>query len=379
MLALVPLLAGAWPSVRLLIEQHNELLQKATHELRDVTHRLSAETNAFKSEMQKVVEGSDNFKTLAIFTATERLAEKASSLTNQIEGRSIQLQRYGALSPWLPLSWAVAFLAALGVTLGHLVYQTRAPDLVRKNSRDGYVSSRRQSFREQFHDKEFDYAVNTARKAWLISDKGSRLQVGLSAALEHRDKQLSIPWESRPYIPELEDSNPPDEANEDIGELYWYSRQYIIYRLLSAMTNLIQESRSWAPNILPLRKRLTTQEMLAIQRDIKGLLYYDRVGILRHLTQLYRDSIAEDPEDFQYIIRFFFDEDYTNLAELSDRAKLDTIGDAAIIEYDSNLHKRIPAMIVSLSFYVGAGILIGILTLWQCRAVLEASGWPISR
>jgi hypothetical protein len=49
----------------------------------------------------------------------------------------------------LPRSWAYAFLAALTVTMAQVIYQLRAPEIVRRSTLDGYVRNARQDYADQ--------------------------------------------------------------------------------------------------------------------------------------------------------------------------------------------------------------------------------------
>jgi hypothetical protein len=49
----------------------------------------------------------------------------------------------------LPYSWVLAFLAALAVTLGQVIYQLRAPQIVRRSTLDDYMGNARREFRDQ--------------------------------------------------------------------------------------------------------------------------------------------------------------------------------------------------------------------------------------
>jgi hypothetical protein len=52
-------------------------------------------------------------------------------------------------SSHLPRSWAYAFLAALGVTVAQVIYQLRAPEVVRRSTLDAYVRNARQEYADQ--------------------------------------------------------------------------------------------------------------------------------------------------------------------------------------------------------------------------------------
>jgi hypothetical protein len=97
MLLAVPLLAGVWPLIRFAILQYNA-----------------------------------------------RLARLSGALGQEIP----------TLSPDLPSAWAIAFFASLAVVLGHLLYQTGAPDIVRASSLEQYEFEQLRRFHERPHSDD---------------------------------------------------------------------------------------------------------------------------------------------------------------------------------------------------------------------------------
>jgi hypothetical protein len=52
-------------------------------------------------------------------------------------------------SHYLPHSWVLAFLAALAVTLGQVIYQMRAPEVVRRSTLSEFVRQSRNDYADQ--------------------------------------------------------------------------------------------------------------------------------------------------------------------------------------------------------------------------------------
>ncbi|MEM6561095.1 MAG: hypothetical protein AAF656_05820 [Planctomycetota bacterium] len=70
----------------------------------------------------------------------------------------------------MPVTWLLAYLAALSVAVGHLVYQVAAPELVRKNTPDDLVDRARELTRNddgEIHDERlrlaWEYLKNAAK------------------------------------------------------------------------------------------------------------------------------------------------------------------------------------------------------------------------
>src|SRR3954447_16009406 len=52
-------------------------------------------------------------------------------------------------SHFLPHSWVFAFLAALAVTVGQVIYQLRAPPMIRRSTLSDYIRNERLEYRDQ--------------------------------------------------------------------------------------------------------------------------------------------------------------------------------------------------------------------------------------
>jgi hypothetical protein len=55
MLAVVPLLVGVWPSVRLVINKHNEILERKSHELSQMTEKISEQAKTFDTTINTLI------------------------------------------------------------------------------------------------------------------------------------------------------------------------------------------------------------------------------------------------------------------------------------------------------------------------------------
>jgi hypothetical protein len=76
-------------------------------------------------------------------------------------------------SRYLPHSWVFAFFAALAVTLGQVIYQLRAPEIVRHSTLDQYV----RDATRQYADQPTSERLETAD---LALDRASQPNLSLS-------------------------------------------------------------------------------------------------------------------------------------------------------------------------------------------------------
>ncbi|WOH37675.1 hypothetical protein RI844_00075 [Thalassotalea fonticola] len=123
MLILVPLLAGLWPTVTTLVNQHNQTLNHAT----DKFDLASRQILLYKAELpdSKIIEP---FKETLDSVNNELLHVKKS-----VENQSIKTKT-------LPSVWALSFLASLLAVIAQVIYQLAAPAIVRNSSMREYIN-----------------------------------------------------------------------------------------------------------------------------------------------------------------------------------------------------------------------------------------------
>ncbi len=68
-------------------------------------------------------------------------------------------------APTLPIEWPLAYFAALSVAFGHLLYETSAPDLTKRNSLEDFVGQRADTFRTASDREQPDLLQQSF--AWL--------------------------------------------------------------------------------------------------------------------------------------------------------------------------------------------------------------------
>jgi hypothetical protein len=116
MLIFVPLLAGLWPAVRTGINRYNETVTASIDALESASQRLEFVASTVDSEIE----------------VSSAVSQILLSLNESIEAIVHDYSLQVIEQTGLPSVWAMAFLASLSVTIGHLLYQAFGPGLVRR-------------------------------------------------------------------------------------------------------------------------------------------------------------------------------------------------------------------------------------------------------
>lgn len=136
MLVFVPLLAGIWPAVRAIFNRYNQAVTDARLALDAAAERLQFVT----STLGQQADGSAQ-----IVRIIEDLNTKIDLIVADYSLKAIE-------NIALPSVWALAFLASLCVTLAHLLYQARAPELIRQTKLGEFVNDELKRFAEYESD-----------------------------------------------------------------------------------------------------------------------------------------------------------------------------------------------------------------------------------
>lgn len=153
MLVLVPILASVWPGVRLVVNQYNRAALDANAILDDTSRDLDRSLQEMRRLLRPEPTVSDFLLRRMTGLQEEAIESKLATIeriAQDLEARTHRFDQDYAVrtlsEPLLPLSWAHAFFAALLVMLGHLLYQSFAPEMVRRYTRDEFVNLRRTDF-----------------------------------------------------------------------------------------------------------------------------------------------------------------------------------------------------------------------------------------
>lgn len=95
--------------------------------------------------------------------ATSALEKAAASLSQAASRYAEDFSDRAISTPQLPWTLAAAFFAALFVALGHLVYETRAPEPVRRFSWDDFVVAKKEDFAKHPSSDAVQQALESLR------------------------------------------------------------------------------------------------------------------------------------------------------------------------------------------------------------------------
>lgn len=137
MLVAVPLLAGTWPAVRLVVNQHNRAVEQATEVMDEATKSFETALNEFES-IPIAVDTTNN--------VLMNVSVVADDFLNDVRSYRDDFAKKTLEKPVLPATWVRAFCAALLVALAHMIYQLMAPELVRKFGLDDFIRNKKQDY-----------------------------------------------------------------------------------------------------------------------------------------------------------------------------------------------------------------------------------------
>jgi hypothetical protein len=131
-LILVPILAGVWPAVRLIVNQPSKEVTEAATILDRASARFSEVLSSPSSVAQKEQVGS-------LHAAGDEFRRQVNQNRMDYEKRAIE-------TPRMPAALAIGFIAALVVVLAHLVYQMSAPPTVRRTTLNEYIAEKKDDY-----------------------------------------------------------------------------------------------------------------------------------------------------------------------------------------------------------------------------------------
>jgi hypothetical protein len=158
MLIVVPMLAGTWPAVRAIINSYDKTLEESATKLSEVTNKLEKQANSARNIIQAVTTTTGE-GAMQMGATIGHSAAQIEDLARSVETELATLKQQAMLSPFLPASWALAFFAALAVTFGHAIYQTSAPQTVRRLTREDFVRNATQEYRENPTERALRNAI----------------------------------------------------------------------------------------------------------------------------------------------------------------------------------------------------------------------------
>jgi len=150
-LILVPLLAGLWPTVKLVVNQHNKavaeaatIFDKATVRFEQAQHQLVLQASVPQQT------ASAQTGDVPIFALRESAVTDTNAALEEIKQSVAQYKTDYASksieSPRMPRTFAAAFFAALAAVIAHTLYQMRAPEPVRKMTLDQFIAAKKDDY-----------------------------------------------------------------------------------------------------------------------------------------------------------------------------------------------------------------------------------------
>ena len=156
MLIVVPLLAGLWPGVTVVVNRYNDSVQSATQRLEIASDKLDIYVSTNLGATQEGV---------AIGDIITSLREDIRGIQNSIENVSIE-------SDTMPDVWVWVFLSSLTAILAHTLYQIGAPPIIQQASVREYINSRvDEEIKIRGDTTEMGAVVRAARKEYLYSSR----------------------------------------------------------------------------------------------------------------------------------------------------------------------------------------------------------------
>lgn len=138
-LILVPLLAGLWPTVRLVFNQHNKAAIAATSALDDSSNKFSKALSHTVSTIELPSRPADSQNIEAIGSLLAETKRKIAAFNSEFGDQALS-------SIHVPRALAAAFLAALAIALAQTIYQIFAPETVRRMTLEEFVASQKDDY-----------------------------------------------------------------------------------------------------------------------------------------------------------------------------------------------------------------------------------------
>jgi hypothetical protein len=335
MLVFVPLLAGIWPAVIILINQYDKALNE---ELR-LFEAGNLKLDLLKSDVaQLITQAEQGFRGTGAFQndIRERLnnsiasLDKAQShLDDQVARVSQTLSARMLNTPKLPWVWAAAFFAALAAAVGQLLYQLSAPDPVRRYNLEEHINRDIKEYFAHPSDAKLRRARETIEETYLPFLGGlSTIEFIKSGAI----------------IKELGEDD-EEERKRKIRNFDFDQVQSILHLIKIADDRMrhFNSRKLIGYHIEAVGAFLEWQKWPEIRTELEGAL----------------NEVSKN----------------INADERNRRFALSLIERSSRIDYIRLSRSRWPMIIISAFFYLAAICVVLLLTYHQAEGVINAAGW----
>ncbi|MBT3193251.1 MAG: hypothetical protein HN341_11915 [Verrucomicrobia bacterium] len=158
MLIIVPIMAGIWPGVRTVLNRYNQAVTDTTMLMDTATQRLDISAERLKLISERRAPG---YATNTLNSAVTALYAAEEQVRNIADDYSLKVLEKTSM----PSVWVIAFLASLAVMVGHLLYESLVPDLIKQNSLDTYIQGAKRAYVEAPADNKLEYCYVVNREA----------------------------------------------------------------------------------------------------------------------------------------------------------------------------------------------------------------------
>lgn len=152
MLIAVPILAGVWLGVRIGLNSYNKSIEESILLLENATVKLKYQSEFVANKLNEISKDSISYGIVSQTNST--IDNLDSSLRNIIcEFSNLTIEKRN-----LPHIWVFAFFAALTIFFAHLIYQSNAPELIKKDSYDEFTLKRKSDYASNPNNSAIDRA-----------------------------------------------------------------------------------------------------------------------------------------------------------------------------------------------------------------------------
>lgn len=157
-LLMVPLLVALWPAVRLVVASYDDSRYATADALQQSADALQAQVDHTVDSLNQI-ENLPPLISRELKQVSEALRAAASPASAQSRQVANTLRSRPRARADFPITFAAAFYAALFISIGHFIYQMKAPEAIRHANRGVYVETAIDTFYKHPTQSAFDRAL----------------------------------------------------------------------------------------------------------------------------------------------------------------------------------------------------------------------------
>jgi hypothetical protein len=244
----------------------------------------------------------------------------------------------------LPQAWVFAFLAALAVTLAQVIYQLRAPEIVRHSTLDEYKIQSSSEFAEHPAMARVDDADNSLERA--------RYQLTWSKFINYYSPAKLIAEAEMKILQGIVENNAFLDKYEREHNVHDQENEKNFYQLMKNLS----EKYNW--------RDIGDYTLREVEYNFERSRFYSR-----NKDEQTSNAISEP---YKPVFRYLMRGDSPLSREQHGMIK---VGYASRLLYLEQADRRKCSMLLASMLYAGAILLILIISWNQTLAVLAAAGW----